>query len=101
MKILFLSSPSLGLAVGGLQNQIFHTRNGLVRKGVEVVLNDPWEDCLSGERQIAKKILATCKSKQYYMRKLWWRVWAMMPTWVTSCVWYIKRKLFGRRGCIL
>lgn len=53
---------------------------------------------LAGERQIAKKILATCKTKQYYMRKLRWRVWAMMPTWVTSCAWYIKRKLFGRRG---
>ena len=56
---------------------------------------------LSGERQIAKKILATCKTKRYYMRKLWWRLWAMMPTWVTSCAWYIKRKLFGTRGCIL
>jgi len=68
-------------------------------------INSASQCILAGERQIAKKILATCKTKQYYMRKLWWRVWAMIPTWVTSCAWYIKRKLFGRpvdkRGRIL
>ena len=53
---------------------------------------------LGGQTQLARSILKDCKTKYFLTRKLWWSFWSLMPTWITSCAWYVKRKLFGRAG---
>lgn len=48
MRVLFVSRLDLGLHIGGVQLQIQKTREGLRSRGVEVVMCEPWRDCLEG-----------------------------------------------------
>lgn len=46
MRVVFVTLPCRGLRVGGVANKIAYTRQALMRKGVDVVLYNPWEDFL-------------------------------------------------------
>src|SRR5215813_13751279 len=47
MRVLFLTSPRIGLNRGGMQIQIEETAKGLANLGVEVIRYDPWQDQVS------------------------------------------------------
>jgi len=46
---------------------------------------------LAGERKKAREILASCKTCQFYWQKLWWSLWASMPSYLTHFSWQVKR----------
>ena len=48
---------------------------------------------LAGQPGVAREILKNCRTDLFYGRRLWWALWALMPSRITALAWNCNRKM--------